>query len=87
MQIDQAMNRLCPFPWQVGLFVKSPIRGKLTAVDKNRVGTDMIENVLAKDINWPEPGLRQQGYDAKLLAELLSAKPREIKSHRVHQNL
>ena len=43
----------------------------------------MIENELAKDIkdiNALEPRLTRQGYNAKVLAELLNAKPREIKS-------
>jgi hypothetical protein len=40
----------------------------------------MIENVLAKDINALEPRLTRQGYNAKVFAELLNAKPREIKS-------
>jgi hypothetical protein len=35
---------------------------------------------LAKDINALEPRLTRQGYNAKVLAELLNAKPREIKS-------
>ena len=50
---------------------------------RGRSGTraaDMIENVLAKDINALEPRLTRQGYNAKVLAELLNAKPREIKS-------
>ena len=47
-------------------------------VSQRPVGADMIENVLAKDIN--EPRLTRQGYNAKVLAELLNAKPREIKS-------
>jgi len=40
----------------------------------------MIENELAKDINALEPTLTRQGYNATVLAELLNAKPREIKS-------
>jgi hypothetical protein len=40
----------------------------------------MIENVLGKDINGLEPRLTRQGYNAKVLAELPNAKPREIKS-------
>jgi len=40
----------------------------------------MNENVLAEDINALEPRLTRQGYNAKVLAELLNAKPREIKS-------
>ena len=40
----------------------------------------MIETVLAQDIDGLEPTLTRQGYNAKVLAELLNAKPREIKS-------
>ena len=39
----------------------------------------MIDNVLAKDINGLEPRLTREGYNVKVLAELLNAKPREIK--------
>ena len=49
-------------------------------VGQKSVETDMIENVLAKDINGLEHRLTRQGYNAKVLAELLNAKPREIKS-------
>jgi hypothetical protein len=49
-------------------------------VGQKPVGADMIDNVLAKDINGLEPRLTRQGYNAKVLAELLNAKPREIKS-------
>jgi hypothetical protein len=44
------------------------------------VGADMIDNVLAKDINGLEPRLTREGYNTKVLAELLNAKPREIKA-------
>src|SRR5271166_5730538 len=49
-------------------------------VGQKPVGTDMIENVLAKDINGLEPRLTRHGYNAKVLADLLNVKPREIKS-------
>ena len=49
-------------------------------VGQKPVGADMIETVLAKDIDGLEPRLTRQGYNAKVLAELLNAKPREIKS-------
>ena len=39
-------------------------------VGQEPVGADMIENVLAKDINGLEPRLTRQGYNAKVLAEL-----------------
>ena len=48
-------------------------------VGQKPVGTDMSENVLAKD-NGLEPRLTRQGYNAKVLADLLNVKPREIKS-------
>ena len=40
----------------------------------------MIDNVLAKDINGLEPRLTREGYNTKVLAELLNAKAREIKA-------
>ena len=40
----------------------------------------MIDNVLAKDIDGLEPRLTREGYNTKVLAELLNAKPREIKA-------
>ena len=43
-------------------------------VGQKPVGTDMIENVLAKDINGLEPRLTRQGYKAKVLADLLIRK-------------
>src|ERR1700732_2212869 len=49
-------------------------------VGQKPVAADMIENVLARDINGLEPRLTRQGYNTKVLAELLNAKPREIKS-------
>jgi hypothetical protein len=49
-------------------------------VGQKPVVADMIENVLAKDINGLESRLTRQGYNAKVLAEVLDAKPREIKS-------
>ena len=49
-------------------------------VGQKPVGADMIENVLTKDINALEPRLTRQGYNVKVLAELLNAKPREIES-------
>ena len=43
-------------------------------VGQKPVGTDMIENVLAKDINGLVPRLTRQGYNAKVLADLLQCK-------------
>jgi len=49
-------------------------------VGQKPVGADMIDNVLAKDINGLEPRLTREGYNTKVLADLLNAKPREIKA-------
>ena len=49
-------------------------------VGQKPVGADMIDNVLAKDIKGLEPRLTREGYNTKVLAELLNAKPREIKA-------
>jgi hypothetical protein len=44
------------------------------------LGLRALAETLAKDINALEPRPTRQGYNAKVLAELLNAKPREIKS-------
>jgi predicted metal-dependent peptidase len=49
-------------------------------VGQKPVGADMIENVLAKDFDGLEPRLTRQGYSVKVLAKLLNAKSREIRS-------
>lgn len=41
---------------------------------------DVIESLLAKDINATEPRLTRYGYNAKNLAELLDTKPAGIRS-------
>jgi len=48
-------------------------------VGQKPVEADIIDNVLAKDINGLEPRLTREGYNTKVLAELLNAKPREIR--------
>jgi hypothetical protein len=64
--------------WSVSDFCLQSIE-EAYKVGQKPVGGDMIENVLAKDINGLEPRLTRQGYNAKVLAELLN-KPCEIKS-------
>lgn len=49
-------------------------------IGQKPVNTDMIQNVLAPDLEDLEPRLTRHGYNAKVLAELLNAKPREIKA-------
>ena len=48
-------------------------------VGQKPVDAEMTDNVLARDLNGLGPRLTRQGYNAKVLAELLNAKPREIK--------
>ena len=47
---------------------------------------EIIESVLAKDINAVEPTLTRHGYDVKAIAGLLDTKPAEIRSF-LHGNL
>jgi type II secretory pathway predicted ATPase ExeA len=49
-------------------------------VGQKPVGADVIQTVLAPDLEDLEPRLTRHGYNAKVLAELLNAKPREIKA-------
>jgi type II secretory pathway predicted ATPase ExeA len=49
-------------------------------VGQKPVTVEVIESVLAKDLNELEPRLTRQGYNAKVLAEVLNAKPREIRA-------
>lgn len=44
------------------------------------MGTEVVQSVLAPDLEDIEPRLTRHGYNAKVLAELLNAKPREIRS-------
>jgi type II secretory pathway predicted ATPase ExeA len=49
-------------------------------VGQKPVTIEVIESILAKDINDLEPRLTRHGYNAKVLAEVLNAKPREIRA-------
>jgi cystathionine beta-lyase/cystathionine gamma-synthase len=49
-------------------------------VGQKPVSADVIQAVLAPDLEDLEPRLTRHGYNAKVLAELLNAKPREIKA-------
>ncbi len=49
-------------------------------IGQKPVETEIIDAVLAKDINAMEPVLTRHGYNIKALAELLDTKPTEIRS-------
>lgn len=55
-------------------------------IGQKPVETEIIDAILAKDINALEPRLTRHGYNAKALAELLDTKPAEIRSF-LHGNL
>jgi type II secretory pathway predicted ATPase ExeA len=49
-------------------------------VGQKPVTVEVIESILSKDINDLEPRLTRHGYNAKVLGEVLNAKPREIRA-------
>lgn len=49
-------------------------------VGQKPVTVEVMESILARDINELEPRLTRNGYNAKILAEVLNAKPREIRA-------
>jgi hypothetical protein len=49
-------------------------------VGQKPVTVEVIASILAKDIDELEPRLTRHGYNAKVLAEVLNAKPREIRT-------
>jgi type II secretory pathway predicted ATPase ExeA len=55
-------------------------------IGQKPVENEIIDAVLAKDINAIEPQLTRHGYNTKVLAELLDTKPAEIRSF-LHGNL
>ncbi len=55
-------------------------------IGQKPVTAEIINAILAKDINAMEPTLTRHGYNVKALAELLDTKPAEIRSF-LHGNL
>jgi type II secretory pathway predicted ATPase ExeA len=49
-------------------------------VGQKPVTVEVMESILARDINELEPRLTRNGYNAKILSEVLNAKPREIRA-------
>ena len=49
-------------------------------IGQKPVGVEVMQTVFAPDLEDLEPRLVRHGYNAKVLADLLNAKPREIKS-------
>jgi hypothetical protein len=65
LQFETYLTRSCEEGYKVG---QKPIT------------VEVIENILAKNIDELEPRLTRHGYNAKVLAEVLNAKPREIRA-------
>jgi type II secretory pathway predicted ATPase ExeA len=49
-------------------------------VGQKPVTVEVIESILAKDLNDMEPRLTRYGYNAKVLCEVLNIKPREVRA-------
>jgi hypothetical protein len=49
-------------------------------IGQKSIGSVVIQTVRALDLEDLEPRLTRLGYNAKVLADLLNAKPREIKA-------
>jgi type II secretory pathway predicted ATPase ExeA len=49
-------------------------------IGQKPVGPEVVQTTLAPDLEDLEPRLTRHGYNAKVLAEMLNAKPREIKA-------
>ena len=49
-------------------------------VGQKPVTLEVIETILAKDLNDMEPRLTRYGYNAKVLCEVLNVKPREVRA-------
>jgi type II secretory pathway predicted ATPase ExeA len=49
-------------------------------VGQKPVTVEVIEGILAKDLNDMEPRLTRYGYNAKVLCEVLNVKPREVRA-------
>lgn len=53
---------------------------KAHKIGQRPVGVEIIESILARDIDGLEPKLSRHGYDVKALADLLNVRPAEIRS-------
>jgi hypothetical protein len=49
-------------------------------VGQKPIGADTIEAVLARDLDAVEARLMRNGYNVRVLTEILNAKPREIRA-------
>jgi len=53
---------------------------KAHKIGQRPVGVEIIESILARDIDGLEPKLTRHGYDVKALADQLNVRPSEIRS-------
>ena len=54
-------------------------------IGQKPVTVDIINRVLTRTLNDPEPHLMRHGYNVKSLAQLVNVKPAEIRSFLYHQ--
>jgi type II secretory pathway predicted ATPase ExeA len=79
---DEAIDRLADSlatPLQINYYLTLALE-EAYQIGQKSLTVENIGNVLAKDLDDPEPRLIRHGYDTKSLAQLASAKPAEIRS-------
>ena len=82
MLTDAAMTMLCErltTPLQFELYLTRAFEAAFL-VGQKPVDADTIQAILAPDLDGLEARLTRNGYNIKLLTEVLAAKPREIRS-------
>ena len=85
---DDALKRLTErlsTPLQIEQYLRLAFE-EAYQIGQKPIDTEIIDSILAKDINALEPVLTRHGYSIKVLAELLDTKPVEIRSF-LHGNL
>ena len=79
---EDAIALLCTrlsTPLQIETYLKRAFEEGFNVAQKP-VTVEVIESILAKDLNDMEPRLTRFGYNAKVLCEVLNVKPREVRA-------
>jgi hypothetical protein len=79
---EDAIALLCTrlsTPLQFEIYLKRAFEEGFN-VGQKPVTVEVIESILAKDLNDMEPRLTRYGYNAKVLCEVLNVKPREVRA-------
>jgi type II secretory pathway predicted ATPase ExeA len=79
---EEAVTLLCErltTPLQFEIYVTRAFE-EAFKVGQKPIGADTIEGVLARDLDALESRLMRNGYNVKVLTEILNAKPREVRA-------